>query len=206
MRPRWSPTPSGGCSSEPKRCPAEGPTSHGQPRGGAQWRPTLLPGHRAAAGCGGWSARPMGCGSRGCPFARPGARFTRDFEQLVAWLAIKMDKDAVRRLVSVGWATVGRICQRVVADELDPGRLDGPTPSREPGRDPARPHQRTTRRPQPARPAHPPPRVRVAACLALVMLSAGPMGLPQPRLTPRLTRQGRTGCHRAEDLSARVQA
>lgn len=60
----------------------------------------------------------------GVPFARPGSRFTRDFEQLVAWLAIKMDKDALRRLVQVDWDTVGRICDRVVADELDPGRLD----------------------------------------------------------------------------------
>lgn len=61
----------------------------------------------------------------GVPFARPGARFTRDFEQLVAWLATKMDKDALRRLVGIDWDTVGRICDRVVADELDPGRLDG---------------------------------------------------------------------------------
>ncbi len=28
------------------------------------------------------------------PFACPSSRFTRDFEQLVAWLATKMDKDA----------------------------------------------------------------------------------------------------------------
>jgi transposase len=60
----------------------------------------------------------------GVAFARPGSRFTRDFEQLVAWLAVKMDKDALRRLVQVDWDTVGRICDRVVADELDPGRLD----------------------------------------------------------------------------------
>ncbi|MBW3577998.1 MAG: hypothetical protein KY462_09745 [Actinobacteria bacterium] len=58
-------------------------------------------------------------------FARAGSRFTRDFECLVAWLATKMDKDAVRRLVRIDWNTVGRICDRVVADELDPGRLDG---------------------------------------------------------------------------------
>jgi transposase len=37
----------------------------------------------------------------GVDFARPASRFTRDFEQLVAWLATKMDKDALRRLVSV---------------------------------------------------------------------------------------------------------
>jgi hypothetical protein len=50
--------------------------------------------------------------------------FIRDFEQLVAWLAVKMDKDALRRLVGIDWDTVGRICDRVVADELDPGRLN----------------------------------------------------------------------------------
>jgi len=58
------------------------------------------------------------------PFARPSAKFTRDFEQLVAWTATKMDKDALRRQVGIDWDTVGRICDRVVADELDPGRLD----------------------------------------------------------------------------------
>lgn len=60
----------------------------------------------------------------GVDFARPGARFTRDFEQLVAWSATKMDKTALCALVSIDWDTVGRICDRVVADELDPGRLD----------------------------------------------------------------------------------
>ncbi len=59
------------------------------------------------------------------PFARPGARFTRDFEDLVAWQAVEMDKDAVAELVRIDWDTVGRICERVVVDELDPGRLDG---------------------------------------------------------------------------------
>lgn len=58
------------------------------------------------------------------PFARHRAGFTRDFEALVAWCATRMDKTAVARLVRVDWDTVGRICQRVVVDELDPGRLD----------------------------------------------------------------------------------
>ncbi|MGA7270030.1 MAG: ISL3 family transposase [Acidimicrobiia bacterium] len=58
------------------------------------------------------------------PFARHGSRFTMDFEALVAWLATKMDKEAVRRLVRIDWDTVGRICQRVAASELDRERLD----------------------------------------------------------------------------------
>ena len=60
----------------------------------------------------------------GVPFARPGARFTRDLESLVAWLATSTDQAAIARLVRIDWATVGRICARVVADELDPARLE----------------------------------------------------------------------------------
>jgi len=58
------------------------------------------------------------------PFARPESGFTRDVEDLVAWLATRMDKSAVGRLVRIAWQTVGAICERVVADELDAGRLD----------------------------------------------------------------------------------
>ena len=50
--------------------------------------------------------------------------FRSDFEALVAFLATRMDKTAITRLLRIDWETVGRICQRVVTDELDPGRLD----------------------------------------------------------------------------------
>ena len=59
------------------------------------------------------------------PFARHRARFTRDFEDLVAWCASKTDKTAVCRLLRIAWPTVGAIVERVVADGLDPGRFDG---------------------------------------------------------------------------------
>ena len=59
------------------------------------------------------------------PFARPGAHLTRDFDDLLAWLATRMDKTAIARLCRVSWRTVGRACTRVVATELDPDRLDG---------------------------------------------------------------------------------
>ena len=36
-----------------------------------------------------------------------------------------MDKTAIARLCRVSWRTVGRACERVVASELDPKRLDG---------------------------------------------------------------------------------
>jgi transposase len=57
------------------------------------------------------------------PFARPGAHLTRDFDDLLAWLATRMDKTAIARLCRVSWRTVGRACERVVAAELDPNRL-----------------------------------------------------------------------------------
>ena len=55
----------------------------------------------------------------GVPFARCGARFTRDFENLVAWLMTKTDRTATCRLVRIDWETVGRIIKRV-GDELLP--------------------------------------------------------------------------------------
>lgn len=59
------------------------------------------------------------------PFARHRAGFTRDFEDLVAFLATKTDKTTITRLSRCDWDSVGRICARVVAEGLDPGRLDG---------------------------------------------------------------------------------
>jgi transposase len=58
------------------------------------------------------------------PFARDGARFTRDFEDLVAWLATKTDMTTIRRLVRIDWQTVGRIITRVADVQLDERRLD----------------------------------------------------------------------------------
>jgi transposase len=62
--------------------------------------------------------------TEGVPFARPGSRFTRDFEDLVGWLATTMDKTALGRLVRIDWDTVGRIIERVMATGLDPERLE----------------------------------------------------------------------------------
>jgi transposase len=58
-------------------------------------------------------------------WARPGARHTRDFEDMVAWLAQQMAKTQITRLLRVGWSTVGQIVTRVVADHLDERRLQG---------------------------------------------------------------------------------
>ncbi len=61
----------------------------------------------------------------GVPFARHGARFTRDFEDLVAWLATRTDKTAICRLVRIDWQTVGRIIERVGSELIDEDRLTG---------------------------------------------------------------------------------
>ena len=61
----------------------------------------------------------------GVPFARDGARFTRDFENLVAWLATKTDKTATCRLTRIDWATIGRVIERVGKELIDTDRLTG---------------------------------------------------------------------------------
>jgi transposase len=59
------------------------------------------------------------------PFARHRSGFTRDFEDLTAFLATKTDKTTIARFLRIDWDTVGRICERVVATELDADRLAG---------------------------------------------------------------------------------
>ena len=58
-------------------------------------------------------------------WARGGVRYTRDFDDLTAWLAQQMNQTQLTKLMRIGWETVGKILERVVADYLDPGRLDG---------------------------------------------------------------------------------
>ena len=50
-------------------------------------------------------------------WARHGSRFTRAFEQQVAWLATHCSKSAICELMRISWPTVGRIIERVAADE-----------------------------------------------------------------------------------------
>jgi len=59
----------------------------------------------------------------GVPFARDGARFTRDFENLIAWLATKTDKTATCRLTRIDWQTIGRVIERVGCELIDGDRL-----------------------------------------------------------------------------------
>ena len=59
------------------------------------------------------------------PWARPGSPYTRDFEDVVAWLAQQMATTPIAGLLRIAWDTVGRIVARVMADHLDERRLDG---------------------------------------------------------------------------------
>ncbi len=59
------------------------------------------------------------------PWAAHNSRFTRDFEELVAYLAQVTDKTHVSKLMGISWKAVDAIIGRVVERRLDPGRLDG---------------------------------------------------------------------------------
>jgi transposase len=59
------------------------------------------------------------------PWAAQGSRFTREFEELAAYLAQKMDRTAVTKLLAIAWRTVGSIVERIVETRLDPQRLEG---------------------------------------------------------------------------------
>jgi transposase len=63
----------------------------------------------------------QGAHVEGVPFARDGARFTRDFDDLVAWLATKTDKTATCRLTRIDWRTIGRVIERVGEEQLIDG-------------------------------------------------------------------------------------
>ena len=68
-----------------------------------------------------------GCGDvyEAVPWARAGSPYTRDFDDLCAWLAQQMSQTQVTNLMRIAWESVGKILERVVADKLDHGRLDG---------------------------------------------------------------------------------
>lgn len=59
------------------------------------------------------------------PWARPGARHTRDLQDVVAWLAQRTDKTTITKLLRISWEAVARIVVSVVAEEIDDARLEG---------------------------------------------------------------------------------
>jgi transposase len=92
-----------------------------------RWRHLDLGGTRCFIECALRRVRCPDCGvkTEGVAWARPGARHTRDFEDVVAFLAQQMAKAPIAALMRVDWETVGRIVERVVADKLDAERLSG---------------------------------------------------------------------------------
>ena len=57
------------------------------------------------------------CGIRAelVPWAEPGSRFTRDFEDQVAYLAQRCDQSTVAKMLRMSWSTVGEVVERVVS-------------------------------------------------------------------------------------------
>jgi transposase len=109
------------------RCGQTGGRLHVHGRRLKRWRHLDLGTNRCVIEC---ELRRLWCPDCGAqfeavPWARAGSRYTRDFEDVVAWLAQQMAKTPIAGLLRIGWDTVGRIVKRVVADHLDERRLDG---------------------------------------------------------------------------------
>ena len=61
------------------------------------------------------------------PWAEPGVGFTREFEEMTAYLTQRADRTTVAKMLRIAWATVGSIVTRVVARFQPGSRLDGLT-------------------------------------------------------------------------------
>jgi transposase len=104
-------------ASERSRCPQCGRSCPGYDAGEGRrrWRAPnvgLVPVHVEAA------APRVQCPTHGVlvasvPWARAGSRFTRAFEDTVAWLSVRTDRTTLCALMKVAWRTVGRILERV---------------------------------------------------------------------------------------------
>jgi transposase len=53
------------------------------------------------------------------PWARHESRFTKEFEEQVAWLATETSQSTVAELMRVAWRSVGRMITRVIAEGLE---------------------------------------------------------------------------------------
>lgn len=92
-----------------------------------RWRHLDLGANRCILECELRRLRCPDCGVRyeAVRWARPGSPYTRDFEDVVAFLAQQMAKTPIRRLMRIAWDSVGDIITRVVADQFDESRLSG---------------------------------------------------------------------------------
>ena len=92
-----------------------------------RWRHLDLGANRCLLECELRRLRCPDCGVRyeAVRWARPGAPYTRDFEDVVAFLAQQMAKTPITRLMRIAWDSVGDIITRVVADHLSEARFYG---------------------------------------------------------------------------------
>jgi transposase len=92
-----------------------------------RWRHLDLGTNRCLLECELRRLRCPDCGVRyeAVGWARPGSPHTRDFEEVVAFLAQQMAKTPICRLLRIAWDSVGDIIARVIADQLDESRLSG---------------------------------------------------------------------------------
>lgn len=109
------------------RCPC-GRVAPGYDRSTRRWRHLDLAASKLWLEAEIWRVDCRACGrvrTEAVPWARPGARLTRDLEDLIAWLAQRTDKTSICRLLRVAWDTVQAVVMRVVAEHLDDRRLEG---------------------------------------------------------------------------------
>lgn len=64
-----------------------------------------------------------------CPWARHKSRFTRNFEDTIVWLSLKMSRKAVTEFMRISWNSVGPILERAEKDlaAKSPDRFGGLT-------------------------------------------------------------------------------
>jgi transposase len=106
-------------------CPCGRKVRAGYDRRRRRWRHLDLATHRLWLVCEIRRLRCPDCGVRTeeLPWARPGARHTRDFEDTVLWLAARTDRTTVATLLRCAWETVTAIIDRTVAELIDERRL-----------------------------------------------------------------------------------
>lgn len=107
------------------RCPCGQQVSATYDRRRRNWRHLDLATHRLWLVYEVRRLRCPDCGVRTeqVPWARPGSRHTRDFEDTVLWLAARTDRTSVATLLRCAWETVTAIINRTVDELLDERRL-----------------------------------------------------------------------------------
>lgn len=119
VAPRWRISRCGGCGQR---------VHHRHDRTWRSWRHLDCWDQRTVLRYAIWRVRCPRCGVRTeqVPWAEPGSRYTRAFEQQVAWLAQSCDLTTVAEYFRISWATVRSIVHRVVRTAWDGDRsLDG---------------------------------------------------------------------------------